>query len=78
MFRPATVSASVHVRAGPEVKQWLASCCVSAKTKSCQEMSDINNERPQHNAAMPPDPYSSDDADNDASQLQEAAAQKPK
>jgi hypothetical protein len=41
-------------------------------------MSDIYNEGPQHNAAMPPDPDSSDDADNYASQLQEAAAEKPK
>jgi hypothetical protein len=39
-------------------------------------MFDINNEGPQHNAGLPPAPDSSDDADNDASQLEEAAAKK--
>jgi hypothetical protein len=33
MFRPATVSVSVHVRAWPRGKQWPARCCVSAKNK---------------------------------------------
>jgi hypothetical protein len=41
-------------------------------------MSDIDNEGVQHNAGLPPAPDSSDDADNDASQMQEAAAEKPK
>jgi hypothetical protein len=48
------------------------------KKKSCQEMFDIDNEGPQHNVGLPPAPDSSDYADNDASQLQEAAAEKPK
>jgi hypothetical protein len=43
-------------------------------------MSDIDDEWPHHNAGLPPAraPDSSDDANNDASQLQEAAAEKPK
>jgi hypothetical protein len=41
-------------------------------------MSDIYNEGPQHNAGLPPAPDSSDDSNNDASQLQEAAAENPK
>ena len=78
MFRPATVFASVHVRAGPGGKQWPARCCVSAKKILWQEMSDINNEGQQHHAGLQPAPDSSDDAYNDASQLQEASAEKPK
>jgi hypothetical protein len=39
-------------------------------------MFDMDNEEPQHNAGLPPAPDSSNDADNDASQLEEAAAKK--
>jgi hypothetical protein len=51
--------------------------CFSQK-KSWQEMFDMDNEGPQHNAGLPPAPDSSNDADNDASQLEEAAAKKAK
>jgi hypothetical protein len=51
--------------------------CFSQK-KSWQEMFDMDNEGPPRNAGSPPAPDSSDDADNDASQLEEAAAKKAK
>ncbi len=41
-------------------------------------MFDMDNEGPPRNAGSPPAPDSSDDADNDASQLEEAAAKKAK
>ena len=41
-------------------------------------MFDMDNEGPQHDAGLQPAPDSSDDADNDASQLQEAAAKQAK
>ena len=41
-------------------------------------MFDMDNEGPQHNAGLPPASDSSNDADNDASQLEEAAAKKAK
>ena len=46
--------------------------------KSWQEMFDMDNEGPQHNAGLQPAPDSTNDADNDASQLEEAAAKKAK
>ena len=41
-------------------------------------MSDIDDEGLQENAELPPAPDSSDDANNDASQVEEAAVEKPK
>jgi hypothetical protein len=70
MFRPATVSASVHVRAWPGVSTAATPLPVagpSAKNKYWQEMFDMDNEGQQHNAGLPPAPDSSNDADNDAS-----------
>ena len=65
MFRPATVFASVHVRAWPGGKHCSDTvtsgrpAVVFQPKKSWQEMFDMDNEGPQHNAGLPPAPDSS-------------------
>jgi hypothetical protein len=86
MFRPATLSTSVHLRAWPGVStaatQWpevgplFAKLCFSQK--KCPAMSDSDNEGQQQIADIQPALDPSDEADKDASELQEATAKKSK
>jgi hypothetical protein len=84
MFRPATVSSSVHVKAGPGGKHWATPwpevgpllCFSKKKSVTGKVMSDSDNEGLNCRRAACPDP--SNEANKDASELQEAAAKKAK
>jgi hypothetical protein len=82
MFSSATVSASVHVRAGQGGKH-----CSYAVTSGRAAVvfqpkkivaGNVDNEGQQHNAGLQPAPDCLDNADINASQLQEAAAKTAK
>ena len=84
MFPSATLSASFHARAGPgkhrsdaAVTRGRPGVVFHAK-KTGASMSDANEEGPQPNGGLPPDPHSSESSDKDATESDGAEAVKPK
>ena len=84
MFQSATLSASFHVRAGPgkhrsdaAVTRGRPGIVFHAK-KTGASMSDANEEGPQANASLPPDPDHSESSDKDAAESEPAEAEKSK